>query len=66
MLLVVLLLAIMCALQGYALSSKHLSCQLIKPSGISPLQGCPLDTIFVSSTDLFAKFKSVQEAIQSL
>ncbi|KAI0696166.1 pectin lyase-like protein [Cytidiella melzeri] len=49
-----------------ALSSTYINCQLRKPQGISPLQGCPAGTIYVSSSDRTAKFSSVQDAIASL
>ncbi|KAI9462265.1 carbohydrate esterase family 8 protein [Boletus coccyginus] len=48
------------------LSPTYLQCQLQKPAGESPLEGCPGGTIFVSPTDSTAAFTSVQEAIDSL
>ncbi|KAI0088482.1 carbohydrate esterase family 8 protein [Irpex rosettiformis] len=49
-----------------ALSPTFINCQLRKPQGTSPLQGCPLGTIYVSATDHGANFSTVQGAIQSL
>ncbi|KAI0345642.1 pectin lyase-like protein [Trametopsis cervina] len=49
-----------------ALSPKYLPCQLQKPSGVSPLSGCPDGTVFVSPSDPTASFSSVQAAIESL
>ncbi|KAI9462267.1 carbohydrate esterase family 8 protein [Boletus coccyginus] len=48
------------------LSPTYLQCQLQKPAGESPLEGCPGGTLFVSPTDPAAAFTSVQEAIDSL
>jgi len=48
------------------LSPTYLPCQLQKPAGESPLEGCPGGTLFVSPTDPTAAFRSVQEAINSL
>ncbi|KAN0087677.1 carbohydrate esterase family 8 protein [Tylopilus felleus] len=48
------------------LSATYISCQLQKPAGESPLQGCPNGTIYVSATDPSANFSGVQEAIDSL
>ncbi|KAK7689841.1 hypothetical protein QCA50_006480 [Cerrena zonata] len=49
-----------------ALSPQFLPCQLKKPINVSPLEGCPKGTIFVSHNDTRAQFKSVQEAVLSL
>jgi hypothetical protein len=51
-----------------ALSPKFLACQIQKPAGLSPLLGCPQGTIFVSqnTSDVYAHFHSVQEAVLSL
>ena len=49
-----------------ALSPQFLPCQLQKPKNVSPLEGCPPGTIFVSHQDHWAHFKSVQEAVLSL
>ncbi|KAJ7591378.1 pectin lyase-like protein [Mycena floridula] len=51
-----------------ALSPTFLPCQIQKPATISPLQGCPAGTIFVSSntSNPFAQFHSVQDAVISL
>ncbi|KAF9046379.1 pectin lyase-like protein [Panaeolus papilionaceus] len=56
------------SLQGHALSPQFLPCQLQKSRGVSPLEGCPRDTILVSSDarDPFARFHSIQEAISSV
>ncbi|KAI0785138.1 hypothetical protein C8Q75DRAFT_776116 [Abortiporus biennis] len=47
-------------------SPSFLPCQLQKAGGVSPLQGCPDGTLFVSQTEPTAQFKSVQEAVLSL
>lgn len=51
-----------------ALSPKFVACQAQKPAQVSPLEGCPKGTVFVSknTSDLFAHFHSVQDAILSL
>lgn len=51
-----------------ALSPQFFSCQVQKPTGVSPLKGCLSDTIFVSQNraDPFAQFHSIQDAIQAL
>jgi hypothetical protein len=49
-----------------ALSPKFIDCQLRKASGVSPLQGCPPGTIYVSASDLTANFTSIQSAVASL
>ena len=51
-----------------ALSPRFLACQLQKPAGSSPLLSCPQGTIFVSqnTSDPYAHFHSVQEAVLSL
>ncbi|KAJ8691848.1 hypothetical protein PTI98_011374 [Pleurotus ostreatus] len=51
-----------------ALSPQLFSCQVQKPTGVSPLEGCPSDTVFVSQNraDPFAQFHSIQDAIQAL
>lgn len=51
-----------------ATSHRLLGCQLQKPKGVSPLLGCPKQTIFVSQdpTNRFAKFYKIQDAIESL
>lgn len=48
------------------LSPQFLPCQLQKPGEVSPLEGCPQGTIFVSRNDSRAHYKSVQEAVLSL
>ncbi|KAF9468737.1 pectin lyase fold/virulence factor [Collybia nuda] len=52
----------------FALSPQFLPCQVKKPSGSSPLIGCPDGTIYVSSdpTDKFATFHNIQAAVLSL
>ncbi|KAK7048001.1 carbohydrate esterase family 8 protein [Favolaschia claudopus] len=51
-----------------ALSPEFNSCQIQKPSHMSPLSGCPPGTIFVSAntSDSQADFTSIQAAIASL
>ncbi|KAI0075082.1 pectin lyase-like protein [Panus rudis PR-1116 ss-1] len=49
-----------------ALSPHFIPCQLQKPQNISPLEGCPTGTVFVSQHDSRAHHTSVQEAISSL
>ncbi|KAJ8496935.1 hypothetical protein ONZ51_g829 [Trametes cubensis] len=51
---------------GRALSPTHLPCQLQKPSGRSPTEGCAPGTIYVSQSDPRAHFSSVQQAVLSL
>ncbi|KAL0059209.1 hypothetical protein AAF712_014053 [Marasmius tenuissimus] len=46
-----------------ALSPKFLACQVQKPAGTSPLDGCPPGTVFVSQD---GPNPSVQEAIEAL
>ncbi|TCD59888.1 hypothetical protein EIP91_011255 [Steccherinum ochraceum] len=58
--------ALLLARLGLSLSPKLLPCQLQKPGSISPLQGCPHGTIFVSGNDRRAHFSKVQDAILSL
>ncbi|KAG6909252.1 hypothetical protein DXG01_001434 [Tephrocybe rancida] len=50
------------------LSPEFIACQVQKPAGDSPLLGCPQGTIYVShnTSDPFAHFHSVQEAVLSL
>ncbi|KAJ3885352.1 carbohydrate esterase family 8 protein [Lentinula edodes] len=52
-----------------ALSPQFLLCQVQKPAGQSPLEGCPAGTIYVSadsSESLYANFTKVQDAVDSL
>ncbi|KAF9483363.1 pectin lyase-like protein [Pholiota conissans] len=50
------------------LSPNFVACQVQKPKGMSPLVGCPPETIFVSQdvNDKHARFHSVQDAVLSL
>jgi pectin methylesterase-like acyl-CoA thioesterase len=45
---------------------KFESCQAVKPSDRSPLEGCPSGTVYVSATDKNARYQSVQAAINSV
>ncbi|KAJ3751545.1 pectin lyase-like protein [Lentinula detonsa] len=51
-----------------ALSPQFLPCQIQKPAGESPLEGCPAGTIYVSAnaSDPYASFIKVQDAVESL
>ncbi|EMD39668.1 carbohydrate esterase family 8 protein [Gelatoporia subvermispora B] len=60
------LLSAILAVSVVALSPDYLACQLQKPAQLSPLLGCPAETIFVSKTDAHAHFTSLQHAITSL
>ncbi|KAF7299447.1 Carbohydrate esterase family 8 protein [Mycena indigotica] len=52
----------------HALSPTYYNCQVEKPQSISPLLGCPTNTIFVSQdvSNPYATFNSIQSAIESL
>ncbi|KAG0704831.1 carbohydrate esterase family 8 protein [Suillus ampliporus] len=50
----------------HALSPDYIACQLEKSASVSPLNGCPTGTLFVSPTDSRASFKTVQDAVSSL
>lgn len=63
---ILLLHVALCIRFSTSLSSKLLACQLQKPENLSPLLGCPSETVFVSPSDNRAHFKSVQEAVISL
>ncbi|KIJ62682.1 carbohydrate esterase family 8 protein [Hydnomerulius pinastri MD-312] len=54
------------ALRAQALSPVYIACQLQKPTGISPLVGCPEGTLYVSPTDPAANHATVQSAVASL
>ncbi|KAG6860417.1 hypothetical protein C0995_011411 [Termitomyces sp. Mi166 len=64
----VVLLYAACLRSVAGLSPEFIACQVKKPAGHSPLLDCPQGTLYVSSntSDPFAHFNTVQEAIFSL
>ncbi|EIW81104.1 carbohydrate esterase family 8 protein [Coniophora puteana RWD-64-598 SS2] len=52
--------------QVTALSPEYIACQLQKNASVSPLEGCPESTIFVSPSDSRANYTSIQQAVLSL
>ncbi|KAH7338177.1 carbohydrate esterase family 8 protein [Rhizoctonia solani] len=47
-------------------SSKYLRCQMVDPSPVSPVSGCPKGTVYVSAADGRARYQSVQEAVSAI